>query len=240
MIIDARNLVTKPEGNKPQSPASLIGFAVHHTVGGNEVYSEDKERGIIAAIDAQHVSQGYGGFGYHYIVFASGRAYWCGEGQRAHVAQRNHELRGVALHGTFTSTLPGEAQWAGLREILLYERATFGNLPIKGHKEWALPGEGTACPGVVAPRDWEAFLNPQPARKFIAGDADGGLEVAGNQLLVWNNGVCVLALGDFEGQAPGQIAKLFGENWRWLRQGENVVPLTDDVREAVWSTAKGD
>lgn len=108
-------------------------------------------------------------------------------------------------------------------------------------------GSGTACPSGRIP--WDTILSrlaPQPApppgpeRKFIAGDAGGGLEVAGNQLLVWNNGICVLAIGDYEGAAPGQLAKLYGDSWRWLRMGQALVPITDDVKEAVFSTAKGD
>jgi hypothetical protein len=167
MIIDGTNLVTNPAGNKAQDPARVIGWAVHHTVGNNAVQDEAGERGTIKAIDLQHVGQNFGGFGYHYIVFPSGRAYICGEGQRAHVAQRNHELRGIALSGTFTNAMPGEAQMAGLREVLARERLRFGERPIKGHKEWALAGEGTACPGVVAPRDWEAFM--QQTTAAIAG-----------------------------------------------------------------------
>lgn len=107
-------------------------------------------------------------------------------------------------------------------------------------------GSGTACPSGRIP--WDTILArlavpppaPEPERRFIAGDAGGGLEVAGHQLIVWNEGIAVLAIGDFEGEAPGQIAKLFGSEWRWLRQGAPIVPLTDDIKEAVWSTAKGD
>lgn len=245
MIIDARNLVTNPDGNKPQDPLAVIGIGVHHT-GGEEpatLLSEAQEREVIKAIDRDHVAKGFGGFGYHGITFVSGRSYYCGDGQRAHVAKRNHELRGWVLHGNFVATLPGQAQMDGLREALLAERKKFAYvavLPIKGHKEWALPGEGTECPGLLVPRDWEAFLYPAPPRKFIAGDADGGIEVAGNQLLVWNNGVCVFAFGDFEGTSPGQLAKLYGNKWEWLRRGAPITPASDDLAGAVWSKNKGD
>jgi N-acetylmuramoyl-L-alanine amidase len=93
---------------------------------------------------------------------------------------------------------------------------------------------------------WDVFINnlradvTPPGREFIAGDANGGIENAGNQVLIWNNGLCVLAIGDYEGTARGQIAKLFGDRWYWLRQGESLVPGTDDLREAVWSTEQGD
>lgn len=101
-------------------------------------------------------------------------------------------------------------------------------------------GSATACPSGRIP--WDTILSllnapapiPTPARKFIAGDAQGGIEKAGNQLIIWNNGVSVMAIGDYEGNAPGQIAKLFGESWRWLRIEPNNDP------NAVWSIEKGD
>lgn len=160
MILDATNEVTNPSGNRPQDPAQVIGIAIHHTVGNNAVQSEVDERATIRAIDRMHVTQGFGGFGYHYIVFPSGRAYHCGEGMRAHVAGRNHELRGVVMSGTFVSELPTDAAMEGLREVLITE--AFIAPVIKGHREWALPGEGTACPGIIVPRDWAAFLEPKP------------------------------------------------------------------------------
>lgn len=180
MILDATNEVTRPEGNAPLNPALLIGHAVHHTVGSNAVQDEAGERATIRAIDAQHVTLGFGGFGYHNIVFPSGRAYHCGEGQRAHVAKRNHELRGTVLSGTFTDVQPGEAQLQGLREVLLREMAT-KPVEIRGHREWALPGQGTACPGVVVPRDWQAFL--QDAAHFTRLNIMGDIGV-----LTWSDG----------------------------------------------------
>lgn len=82
---------------------------------------------------------------------------------------------------------------------------------------------------------------PEPlARYFIAGDPHGGIEKAGRQLLVWNEGVCVLAIGDYEGAAPGQLAKLFGDEWFWLRKGSVLVPGADDTDVAAWSRIQGD
>lgn len=225
MIIDARSLVSNPEGNRPQDPALVIGFAIHHTVGVNYVQSEADERMTIRAIDQQHVGQDFGGFGYHYIVFPSGRAYLCGEGQRAHVAKRNHELRGVVFSGTYTSTLPTIEAQDGLREVLSHERSRFGNQPIKGHTEWALPGEGTSCPGMIVPRDWEAFMNQEVP------DVDGWV-VSHNQILAMQNNLVVMAIGDWEGKYPGRIAKLFGNEWWWLRKGE--------AGNAYWSQEAGD
>lgn len=212
MIIDAANLVSNPQGNRPQDPARVIGLAIHHTVGNNAVQSEADERATIQAIDRNHLAQGYGGFGYHFIVFASGRAYHCGEGQRAHVALRNHELRGIAMSGTFTNSQPTDAAMNGLREVLMLERAVW-DIPIKGHREWALPGEGTACPGIIVPRDWEAFL-AEGARVWVYGNEVAGCEQRGKQLFFWHNGIEIDAVGDFEGAFPGAHYHNEGGNWR--------------------------
>lgn len=213
MIIDATNLVTNPQGNRPQDPARVIGVAVHHSVGVNYVQAEADERATIRAIDLQHVAQRFGGFGYHYIVFPSGRAYKCGEGQRAHVAGRNHELRGVCMSGTFTNEQPTEAAMNGLREVLRTE--AFIAPVVKGHREWALPGEGTVCPGVIVPRDWAAFMS-EGARVWLYGNEVAGCEVRGQQLFYWHRGVDVDAVGDYEGKFPGAHYHREGENWRQI------------------------
>lgn len=230
MILDATGLVTKPDGNRPQDPSRLIGIAIHHTVGRNTVENETDERATIVAIDRQHVAQHFGGFGYHGIVFPSGRAYRCGEGQRAHVKGRNHELRGWAFSGTFTNELPTEAAFDCMREVLLEERARFGPLPIMGHREWALPGEGTACPGIIVPRDWEALLQEEPMN-------EDGWQKKGKQMVLVNEGVEVLKVGDEAGEFPGRIAKNFGGEWHWLRLGR---VHEGNWHEATWNPTEGD
>lgn len=177
MILDATNEVTNPNGNRPQDPNAVIGVAIHYTVTDpngpatpDAEATEAQERAHIRAIDQYHVSLDYGGFAYNGIAFASGRAYYCGRGRRAHVALRNHELRGYVFCGTFTDEQPTDAAFGAMRELLQADRDQFGPKPIKGHREWALPGHGTACPGVIVPRDWEAFMAPPappPAQPYV-------------------------------------------------------------------------
>lgn len=239
MIIDATSLVTNPLGQGgPQLPGNIIGIAVHHTGGevvGAPILTEAQERAVIRAIDFQHTRppQDFGGFGYHGIAFASGRAYKCGEGQRAHVKGRNHQLRGYVLHGNFVSVQPSDLQLSGLRELMQADFDKFGRvLEIRGHGQWALPGEGTECPGLVVPRDWVAFMQPPPL------PMPDGWVASHNQVLCFNgNGEVVVAIGDWEGEFPGQVAKLFGGRWLWLRIGE---ANPDGSYNAIWSPNKGD
>lgn len=183
MIIDATNEVTLPQGRAPMG--TVIGHAVHHTVTTMAATAtEAQERAHIRAIDRGHVPT-LGLFAYHMAVFPSGRAYLCGHlsGQRAHVAKRNHELAGVVLVGDFSSGLPTAAQWSGLREALLLMRQVYPDKPIRGHREWALPGEGTVCPGQVVPRNWEAFL-----QEGATADKQQRIDAIVKELMQVNNG----------------------------------------------------
>lgn len=155
-MLDARNECTAPQGWGSLSP---IGIAVHHTVTDlSPDATEAQERSHIRAIDRYHVSLNYGSFGYHCIVFKSGRVYQTGDPSRslAHVKDRNHQLRGVTLVGDFTSTLPDAKQLAGLAEALTFLDGA--NLSIKGHNDWSVPGWGTECPGRIREVNFSELL----------------------------------------------------------------------------------
>ena len=96
----------------------------------------------IAVIHLYHKSRGFGGFGYHLIVFPSGRCYLVTPLDQwgAHVAGQNDHLWGVAFAGDFYDKLPGEPQMAGGREAVA---STPKEVPIKPHLAYG----GTACPG---------------------------------------------------------------------------------------------
>lgn len=172
-LIDLQDHVTAPEGRFIVSPANLIGIAVHHSVSGDylgESATEAAERAQIQAIDRYHVAQDFGGIGYHMAAFASGRLYLLGDlsGARAHVAGRNHELLGVVAIGTFTERLPGDRQLAALDEAIARMREHAGKeLPVKGHADWALPGQGTACPGTLRQVDWDRSVETMRQQDMI-------------------------------------------------------------------------
>ena len=147
MITDLSHLVTNPSGFRPLG--KLIGIALHHTVTTiSPAATPDEEIAHIRRIDAYHASLGWGGFGYHYAVMPSGRVYRTGSGSRAHVASRNHELIGIAWVGDLSGRRPTAIEIAAAAEAVqdAWERAG-EELPIKGHRDWALPAYPTACPG---------------------------------------------------------------------------------------------
>lgn len=132
---------------------ATIGLGIHHTAGRtllpNATVAEEVNH--IKAINLQHLGQGFWcGLGYNAICFASGRVYVVGRcaGQRAHVAQRNHELAGIALAGSFQDAevppgcIEGAARW--VRAMW----AEYGaGLTVAGHREWAILSSPTDCPG---------------------------------------------------------------------------------------------
>lgn len=156
-LIDARQHVTQPEGNFFVTKTAIIGKAAHHSgafyMAGET--TEQDEINHIRMIDLYHVSRGFGGFGYHCAAFPSGRAYQTGDfdGGRAHVWGRNDELPGWVLIGDYSDELPSAG---GLTAAAECERALDDymgrEVPLKGHRDWALPGHGTTCPGRVRER----------------------------------------------------------------------------------------
>ena len=143
----------------------IHGIAIHHSVTtGNAAWGEAEELGHIQTIDRYHVQIEYGGFGYHLAAFPSGRSYLCGDlaGQRAHVASRNHELIGIVAIGNFVGGLPAPPQMNAIMDCITYTRQVVGVHPVKGHNEWALPGQGTACAGALNGYQWGTPIPPVP------------------------------------------------------------------------------
>ena len=90
------------------------------------------------------------GMGYHHYVFPSGRVYEVGRLStvRAHVAHRNTPLAGVVMAGDFSTNRPqlGTLLAAALSCLYLWTWAG-RNLAVKGHRQYAVPGWETSCPG---------------------------------------------------------------------------------------------
>lgn len=127
-------------------------IVIHHTVTFflRPDATIEEEMCHIAMIDRYHRDvRGFLGFGYHFIVFPSGRSYLVTPLSQwgAHVMWENNHLWGIALAGTFTSCLPGAAQVKGTQDCV-QACCDFANdrLPIVPHKFYG----GTACPGRLA------------------------------------------------------------------------------------------
>lgn len=159
-MLDARQHVTNPNGRFKVPKADILGKAAHHSVSGGTFFmagqtTPQDEINHIRMIDQYHVSIDFGGFGYHACGFASGRSYQTGDfnGARAHIAGRNHELLGWVLVGDYTDQLPPTGAIAAAAECeRAFDTYLGRQVPLKGHRDWALPGYGTTCPGRIRER----------------------------------------------------------------------------------------
>ncbi len=108
----------------------------------------------IQTIHQWHLSKGWSGIGYHFVVYADGTIY---EGrpiqkQGAHAYQdAKHEANtdgiGICLCGNFMSALPTDAQLQSLVWLIGYIHGIYPNIPVIGHKDVM----ATSCPGAMFP-----------------------------------------------------------------------------------------
>lgn len=160
IIFDVRHIFPPQHAGsvgRPRLMSNLLGLAVHHDgvimAPGDRDYNgttlnEDLER--LGAIYRHGADQGWGGFPYQFVASPNGRLFYTTDVSLfgAHVARRNHELLGLALMGDFSATWPGQALLcaAGLGVVTAWHLA--GRLlDVRGHREWALAGHPTVCPG---------------------------------------------------------------------------------------------
>ena len=154
---DIRGIVGADRYTRPGTD----GIAVHHTVGQTEFpdrnangSSLDEMIAHVKNIDQFHRDKGWGGFGYNAIAFRDGTVMTVGNatGARAHVANENGHLAGIAMAGDFSTREVPLGIVLGVGKFLAACQIQFGVDPVKGHRDWVSPeslaqGWGTACPG---------------------------------------------------------------------------------------------
>jgi len=169
-IYDVRSLYPPEEGGavaRPRDPALLQAIAIHHDAAimqpGDLDYSGDslnEDLTRLGIIYRHGQGQGWGGFPYHFVASPNGRAFYTTDVSLfgATVAQRNHQLLGVALMGNFMLGQPGDLQLcAAARCIVATWGLTRRLVTYWGHRELALPAYPTSCPGDTWPA-WSGKL----------------------------------------------------------------------------------
>lgn len=144
-------------GYRTRALEDIDGIGVHYTVTvtppGASLFVEDQH---IRAIDTYHSTspRDWGGIGYHYVLFDSGRIYGMGSlrCQRAGVANHNRHL----VHMAFvTKGIPSAAAIESGRWLIGQIEEKVNNvLVIAGHRQWADASHPTDCPGP----DWQSWL----------------------------------------------------------------------------------
>lgn len=146
------------DGFSRRTVDQITGIALHHDAaffdGRDKNFNgttEDEEKARILAVHRLHTqTNGWAGIGYHLYVFPSGRMWHVGDllTSRAHVYKRNPGLVGIVAAGDFSSVAPTIGTLlAYANAIDAVNRQLRKPLVYKGHREWAIPGGETACPG---------------------------------------------------------------------------------------------
>jgi hypothetical protein len=120
-------------------------LCIHHSAGSS---------GSVDEFRREHMAKGWNDIGYHSVIgnglgMPDGK---CEPGRPdavkgSAVWGRNTGLLHVCLVGDFTQRAPTRAQLDTLGEWLRHRSKAYGATKAVGHKELALPGHGTLCPG---------------------------------------------------------------------------------------------
>lgn len=106
------------------------------------------------SIAEYHISLGWPSCGYHMCVHWGGIVDWCNDLETVsyHVSGRNRECIGICIPGGWSRVQPPEQAVIAARNTVRWIRAQLGReVPVVGHREIALPGRGTSCPGDTWP-----------------------------------------------------------------------------------------
>lgn len=156
-----KKLKDKPRNNNPK----LI--LVHHSGGTDANPLADTSHHTAAIMEAHHLSLGWDGLGYHYVIHKNGDV-WKGRPEHrngAHEPDVNTTSIGICLAGNFDATLPTKNQEIALA-ALMKDICSRNNIPLTSidpHRKFA----NKTCYGKKLTDDWarrlvEVPVTPQP------------------------------------------------------------------------------
>lgn len=139
--------------NKPQTnnPDMII---VHHSGGTDKNPMADTSHHTAKDMEAWHLSKGWDGIGYHYVIHKDG-AVWAGRPEHyhgAHCKGKNKQSIGICLSGNFDATDPTQEQKDALVKLMLelVEKYGITREKIYPHRKFA----NKSCFGARLPDDW--------------------------------------------------------------------------------------
>lgn len=110
-------------------------IAIHHT----------GVRGKIESFAKYHVSKGWPGIGYHFVIDNEGIVYVTNtlDTVSYNVGGYNTKVVGIAIIGDFDNEPVNLFQQKSLTELVEFLKGLLGNVDVKGHNEF----KPTLCPG---------------------------------------------------------------------------------------------
>lgn len=122
----------------------IIYFCIHHSATLATVSAESMAQ--------YHISRGYPGIAYHYVIGPDGTISWCNDDDN--FTWHGHDFNsglGVCLVGDFVKNEPTRAQLEAARRLYYVKQKEHGPLSLVGHKE--APRAKTQCPGI----NWDTW-----------------------------------------------------------------------------------
>jgi len=116
---------------------SIAGIVVHHSAA---------DSGTPTAIANYHISRGWPGIGYHFVISPDGTISQTNdlESISYHVGYYNTTYVGICLIGHLSKHPPTQQQMYSLKYLIRHVKSAIGKeLKIKGHRDLA----ATECPG---------------------------------------------------------------------------------------------
>lgn len=125
-------------------PSSIV---IHHTCPSDAPGPSKTE--TPQGIHAHHLSSGYGGVGYHFLIDPAGDV-WRGRpvwARGAHCRNNNAGRIGIALMGNYAEVTPAAAMIRSLINLIDDVQRVYGRLDLLPH--YSVPGSNTVCPGAA-------------------------------------------------------------------------------------------
>lgn len=152
-VADLRESLPQSGQYETRSLANIRYLVVHHS--GVDVDSTAESTA------EYHINTlGWPAIGYHYLVHWDGVIEWVNDLETAsyNVAKRNHEVLGILIPGNWNLRRPPMASIKSTGVLIKHLREVLKRqIPLAGHKEIALPGYGTLCPGILW-YEWKPLL----------------------------------------------------------------------------------
>lgn len=156
---DIRGELAKTGEFDPRDLSEINYQVIHHTGTGTtpQTYSN--------TIALYHVeNNGWPAIGYHFLIYSHKVRYVGSLGTaRANVWGRNPEVIGIAIVGDYADVAPSDSALLLCKKLCdLLDRYMERTVPRVGHRDVALPGHGTQCPGDAAygPDGWLQKIQP--------------------------------------------------------------------------------
>lgn len=151
-------LASKPRTNNP------VKIILHHSGGTDKNPLEDTSHHTAKIMESHHLSLGWEGLGYHYVVHKNGDV-WRGRPEHyhgAHCKGHNNTSIGICMAGNFDNTKPTPEQEIAVRHLIDSIKTRYPINEIVPHRKYA----NKTCYGKNIPDDY--FIQPDPKVETIA------------------------------------------------------------------------